>query len=314
MPTSRLAAGPAPQLQGPGERQRRDGLLNTSEAGGCSLNVVCAWCRDVIEHGGPGAAVSFGICAGCADRLAANVATRHEAADAPPETTIISLDAHRRIGGAPRSSAEQVLILRRRHDDQRQCAGVIVARDDESALVLPSGPVEWARGEGAVLVVLTPGQQLVTAVEFARADGDAIHFRTLTPWKVLNRRRTPRAATNIRAQVHTPGARGRFEASILDLSTGGMRLFAESRVSEPELTVELRALDYALQLDCEVLESVPLDDGFELRLRFGPLAVEQRVAIDRLVALLTSAARVSEVGPEWGWEVPDDDLPVEFSA
>ncbi len=190
--------------------------------------------------------------------------------------------------GLQDSTTETVVIVRRPGEARSlPVTGELVRRDGPAFITSLSADADWVTGEAVLIIVTNEGQRVVAAGEFVDCEGSWPVFRAIGPWRPLNRRESPRYATELRAEVVDQDGGWAF-AQVMDISLGGARLAVSDDVNAGEVEVAFWALGQRGSLPGRVVSTSRGQLGFEIRVRFGDLSVEQYRLLGDLVRLLAT--------------------------
>lgn len=106
--------------------------------------------------------------------------------------------------------------------DTRPLVGEIIDEDGRALIAQLDDSDDWVAGEAVLVMVPQDGERMVAAAELIDMDGTRCVFRTIGPWRPLDRREFPRYATEMRGEVVTENGEWLF-AQILNISLAGGR-------------------------------------------------------------------------------------------
>jgi hypothetical protein len=184
-----------------------------------------------------------------------------------------------------------VRVVRNGGDTLRWLHGSLVHVSGPALVVdFENDQSDWLPGEGVVLIAGNGTGRLAVAADFFESDDQGWAFRVLGPWRILDRRFTPRFPTELRAEIIDPAGDTVHFGRVLDLSTGGMRVAVAESPESDDVTVELLLFARRAALPCKIVWSRGLEDGAELHLQFRDLNPEQRSLINGCVDILEFVA------------------------
>jgi hypothetical protein len=171
--------------------------------------------------------------------------------------------------------------------DIRPIVGRIIEEDGPALITELDDSGDWVAGEAVLVMVPQDGKRMVAAAELIDLDGARCVFRTIGPWRPLDRREFPRYATEMRGEVVTEDGEWLF-AQILDISLGGARLAVSELPQGRHIEVSIWALGQRESLPCKVIAWNETQLGHEVRVHFGELTIAHLRLVRDLVALLAS--------------------------
>lgn len=190
-----------------------------------------------------------------------------------------------------RSTAEptqSIVVIRQPGlPDTRPLVGRIIEEDGPALVTELDDSGDWVAGEAVLVMVPQDGKRMVAAAELIDLVGARRVFRTIGPWRPLDRREFPRYATEMRGEVVGEDGEWLF-AQILDISLGGARLAVSELPQGRHIEVSIWALGQRESLPCEVVAWKDAPLGHEVRVHFGALSVPHLRLVRDLVALLAS--------------------------
>jgi len=180
-----------------------------------------------------------------------------------------------------------VVVRRPGVPDAVPLVGEILEEDGPALITELDDAGDWVAGEAVLVIVNQGGSRMVAAAELIDLDGPKRVFRTIGPWRPLDRREFPRYATEMRGEVVGEDGEWLF-AQILDISLGGARLAVSELPTGNRVEVAVWALGQRESLPCEVISWIDAALGYEVRLRFRDMTVPHLRLVRDLVALLAT--------------------------
>ena len=180
-----------------------------------------------------------------------------------------------------------VVVRRPGFPDTRPLVGQVIEEDGPALITELDDSGDWVTGEAVLLMIHQSGKRMVAAAELIDLDGIRRIFRTIGPWRPLDRREFPRYATEMRGEVVGEDGEWLF-AQILDISLGGARLAVNDLPRGRHIEVSIWALGQRESLPCEVVAWTEGQLGYEVRLRFHDLSIPHLRLVRDLVALLAT--------------------------
>ena len=171
--------------------------------------------------------------------------------------------------------------------ESRPLIGRVIEEDGPALITELEDTSDWVAGEAVLLMVPRDGRRMVAAAELIDLEGVRRVFRTIGPWRPLDRREFPRYATEMRGEVVGEDGEWLF-AQILDISMGGARLVVNELPHGRHIEVSIWALGQRESLPCEVVSWSDAPLGHEVSVRFGELSLPHLRLVRDLVVLLAA--------------------------
>ena len=183
---------------------------------------------------------------------------------------------------------QSIVVIRRPGlPDTLPLVGRVIEEDGPALITELEDSDDWVAGEAVLVMIPQDGKRIVAAAELIDLDGDRRVFRTIGPWRPLDRREFPRYATEMRGEVVGEDGEWLF-AQILDISLGGARLAVSELPEGRHIEISIWALGQRESLPCTVVACIEAQLGYEVRVHFGALSVPHLRLVRDLVALLAT--------------------------
>ena len=134
-------------------------------------------------------------------------------------------------------------------------------------------------------IVGEPGQRTITKVRYVRVRENAMVLELLQPWRELAVRSEERYCTDIAARLSGPNLPEALEATIVNISTGGVAVRVKGELSGSFCEMALGVDDFGTCFPCRVVASGP-DEAGNVHLQYLDLQPAQRQLLRRVTAAL----------------------------
>lgn len=193
-------------------------------------------------------------------------------------------------------TGDSVVVVQKTAGDPIQHEGVIVNCNDTAVAVQFREPLHWDTGT-SVMVVRDAGSHRVVAVARPVLSRERVSaFRLLSEWSAVNLRAARRYQTDLRAEVRSSLGGPKQQATIIDVSAGGMAVEVPRKPGGGEVDVTVQVGGFSASLPCEVVDSRGEATCTLLHLRFKDLTALQQVFVRNLINSLEAGEHARRAG------------------
>ena len=140
-------------------------------------------------------------------------------------------------------------------------------------------------GETAMCIVGEPGERTITKVRYVRVRENAMVLELLQPWREFAACSEERYRADIAARLSGPNLPEPLEATVVNISTGGVAIRVDSDLPGSFCELALGVDDFRTCFPCRILEKGP-DEAGNVHLQYLDLQPAQRQLLRRVTAAL----------------------------
>ncbi len=184
--------------------------------------------------------------------------------------------------------------MRRTAAEPLQANGVALIAWGATCTVRLAAPWAGDAGDDVFLVVGEPGARFFAPAILTQARANVAAFALEDNWKPFDIRTSPRHRVSMKAQVRSVLGTSRQRGTITDISLGGLGVIVEAKPAGREVIVVTDFGGYSASLQCEMVNTRPLDGGLLLNLKFAGLSAVQQAFVRNVVTSIEAAMLARE--------------------
>ncbi|MCA9825054.1 MAG: PilZ domain-containing protein [Dehalococcoidia bacterium] len=190
------------------------------------------------------------------------------------------------------SEFTQVVVMRMDADPPSQHTATLAGGQGELLVLRVDDTVAWCRGESVLVVAGAPGDRMFLQSVYVSPNGRYHMIRRVTRWKRFDQRDNQRYGAQMPVRVRSASG-WKAEATLEDISSGGLALVVTTEPGDAHLLVEIRANGYRSELPVDVLSMSDSLGGNVLHCRYRELSAPQTAFVRSLLAHLEERAEAA---------------------